>query len=435
MLLAKKDANRAEPASPKATSPGAGAVGKVVNSIQGLQQRLNDYTLEEIANAENTSRTLLLGLSSLQSRVGSLARIKRALTAAREAVDQAGLEDFKPSTLEISDKPLHLHEILQASNLIKFPILKKISHHVSMHTVQSVSDNSQISPVANDQPKFTENAIKARPAADRQETSDCLEGPPFIFDAEQIGTASPIPSADFSWDEQPGGTPGKNITDELNYNQEIQTNAVKPKAEVIKPADFDMSAPESDPVMPRTEEPNASLSTALVPTGGDFDQRLLDDLIKSYGEFFSSADSRSKIEPQAKIETADVASAKIFLEAPAAEGAKDNTARTLPLKKEGDIDRQLKKIIKDYGEYDIYSRPSPINIKSAVIGAFLLLGAVFSGFYFLSSPKSQEPASPPATAQPASTMSGKDTSGIRNLKRSSEASEANTLNKSSIVKK
>jgi hypothetical protein len=390
--------------------------------------------LEEIANAENRSRTLLLGLSNLQSRVGSLATIKQSLTAVREAVDQAGLEDFKPSTLEISDKPLHLHEILQTSNLIKFPILKKLSHQASRHTVQSVSDNSQISPLANDQPKFTENVIKARPAADRQETSDCLDRAPFIFDAEQMGTASPVPSADFSWDEQPGGTFGNNITDELIYNQEMQTNAVEPKAEVIKPADFDMSTPELDPVTPRTEEPNASLSTALVPTGGDFDQRLLDDLIKSYGEFFSSADSRSKIEPQAKSETPEVASAKNFLEAPAAEGAKGNPARTLPLKKEGDIDRQLKKIIKDYGEYDIYSRQSPIRIKSAVIGAFLLLGAVFSGFYFLSSPKSQEPGSAPA-AQPASTMSGKDTSGIRDLKRSSEASEANTLNKSSIVKK
>jgi hypothetical protein len=124
MLLAEKDANRATPTSPRTTSPNGGAVGKVVNSIQNLRQRLNDYTLEEVADAENRSRTLLLSLSNLQLRVGSLAAIKQSMTAVCEAITQARSEDFMISTCDVSDKPLRLHDIVQASNLIKLPSLK-----------------------------------------------------------------------------------------------------------------------------------------------------------------------------------------------------------------------------------------------------------------------------------------------------------------------
>ena len=80
MLSAKQDENRAGSTASRVSSPSAGTVGKVVNSIQGLQQRLNDYTLEEVSAAENRSRTLLLGLLNLQSRVGSLVAIKRSMT-------------------------------------------------------------------------------------------------------------------------------------------------------------------------------------------------------------------------------------------------------------------------------------------------------------------------------------------------------------------
>jgi hypothetical protein len=186
--------------------------------------------------------------------------------------------------------------------------------------------------------------------------------------------------------------------------------------------------------MPLPGEPNGHLSTALVPTGGDFDQRLLDDLIKNYGEFFSSSKSLSKTESQTAGET-EVDNENILLETPAVESAKEETARTLPLKKEGDIDRELKKIIKDYGEYDIYSRQNPINLKFAAIGAFLLLTAVFSGFYFLSSSKSQEASSPPAAADPGSTTWDGNNSEIGELKRPAKATEEKTLNKSPLVKK
>jgi hypothetical protein len=434
MLSAKQDGNRADPAAPRASSPSGEAVGKAVNSIQGLQQRLNDYTLEEVADAENRSRNLLVGLLNLQSRVGSFVAIKKSMSVVYEAIEKTRSEDLKLATIDTSGKPIHLHDIIQASNLIKFPGVKKTSHQSGTYTVPSASVSNQIVPPASDRPNSTADVIRARPAVVRRETTESLDEPAFVFDATEIEAASGIPQADFSWDKESEANFDKNIIDELNYDQEIQTRAVQPTSEIITQPDSHISGHEQVEEMPLREEPNTPISTALVPTGGDFDQRLLDDLIKNYGEFFSSSDSPSKIEAQTNIGTAEMGSKHIFTEKPAIESAK-NTARTLPLKREGDIDRELKKIIKDYGEYDIYSRQSPINRKFAVIGAFLLLAAVFFGFYFLSSSKSQEASSPPEMAEPVSTTWDEKTSGMRELKRPAKANEAKTLNKSPIVKK
>ena len=139
--------------------------------------------------------------------------------------------------------------------------------------------------------------------------------------------------------------------------------------------------------------------------------------------------------PRANIDTAEAGSKSIILEKPAVESPKNKTARTSPLKKEGDIDRELKKIIKDYGEYDIYSHNNRINLKFAGVGAFLLIVTVLSGFYLLSSSKSQEPSNPPAAAESVSRTSDENTSGMRELNQAEKASETKPNSKSPIVKK
>jgi len=72
--------------------------------------------------------------------------------------------------------------------------------------------------------------------------------------------------------------------------------------------------------------------------------------------------------------------------------------RNLPAqRKDGELDLKLKKLIKDYGEYDLYSRQSPINLKTGVVAAFLILALAFSGFYFFSSRTSAKPSHDPAS--------------------------------------
>lgn len=433
MLSAKQDENRAGPTASRVSSPSAGSVGKVVNSIQGLQQRLNDYTLEEVSAAENRSRTLLLGLLNLQSRVGSLVAIKRSMTVVYEAVEKTASEDIKLSVIDTSGKPIHLRDIIQASNLIKFPGLKRTLPKRPEHTVTTASPSGETISGAVDTSQSIRDVIRQDSVADRREATDSPEEPAFVFGTTEIEGASGIPSAEFSWDKDSASV--KTIGDSIRYEHELQTTAVRSASEKINKPQSDISVPEFAPKLPLPEEPNTPISTALVPTGGDFDQRLLDDLIKNYGEFFSSSDSPSKVVPRAHIDTVEAGSKPIILEKPAVESPKNKTARTSPLKKEGDIDRELKKIIKDYGEYDIYSHKNRINLKFAGVGAFLLLVAVLSGFYFLSSSKSQEPSSPPAAAESVSRTSDENTSGMRELKQAAKASETKTNSKSPNVKK
>jgi hypothetical protein len=177
MLSAKQNGNRAGSTSPRITSPNGGAVGKVVNSIQGLQQRLNDYPLEEIAAAENKSRTLLRGLLNLQSRLGSLIAIKRAMTVAYEAVRKATSEDIDPSTIETLGKPIHLRDIIQASNLIKFPGLKRTPRQSAESTVPNAPNAVPIIQEPNDTPKTTREVIGARSAAERRESTESPNEP------------------------------------------------------------------------------------------------------------------------------------------------------------------------------------------------------------------------------------------------------------------
>ena len=431
MLSAKQDGNRAEPTVPRVSPPSGGTVGKVVNSIQGLQKRLNDYTLEEIAAAENRSRTLMLGLLNLQSRVDSLITIKRSMTVVFEALQKITSEDVKLSVVNTSGKPIHLHDIIQASNLIKFPGLKRTSNQSPGHIISDSPSPGEIIPGGNDTRKSTRELFRQSSTVDCGEATDSPNEPAFVFGATEIEAASGVPSADFSWDKDADSD--KNISDNIRDEQEIQTTATR--SAPVNSAQADLSPPDSVEELPLLDESNTPISKALVPTGGDFDQRLLDDLIKNYGEFFSSSGSSPKVPSQASLETVESGSKPIFLEKPPAEIAKINTARTSPLKKEGDIDRELKKIIKDYGEYDIYSRNNRINLKFAAIGAFLLLGAVFSGFYFLSSSKSPERSSPSAATEPVSRTSDEQASGIGELRQPPRASETKTPQSKSPIEK
>jgi hypothetical protein len=61
--------------------------------------------------------------------------------------------------------------------------------------------------------------------------------------------------------------------------------------------------------------------------------------------------------------------------------------RSVPnLQKAGELDRQLKKIIKDYGEYDLYSKQSSVNLKTGGIVVFVILGLVLGGLYLFKAP-------------------------------------------------
>jgi hypothetical protein len=139
-----------------------------------------------------------------------------------------------------------------------------------------------------------------------------------------------------------------------------------------------------------TIEPNRGVAQEV-----DFDQRLLDDLIKNYGEFNVLPNAATATE--AGQEDADQNKTAM---------PRLNSVTTLnpeshvpAQRKDGELDLKLKKLIKDYGENDLYSRQSPINLKTGVAAAFLVLVLAFSGFYFFSSRRSVVPSIAPSASQ------------------------------------
>ena len=120
-----------------------------------------------------------------------------------------------------------------------------------------------------------------------------------------------------------------------------------------------------------------------------FNQRLLDDLIQNYGEFFVSAKPSTK--PAPIHVDIPIAPEPNFVEAEPVVAVEMMTVEAAQIivpsvRSHGELDRQLKKLVKDYGEYDKYSHHSSLNLKKSAIIAFVVLALVLAAVYFFRSP-------------------------------------------------
>jgi hypothetical protein len=123
----------------------------------------------------------------------------------------------------------------------------------------------------------------------------------------------------------------------------------------------------------------------------------LDDLVSNYGEFASSPNLPATISNK-ELQAFDPAT----IYTPEVQPEQFSPVDLPMAKKNGDLDRQLKKIIKDYGEYDLYSGKQPTNLKKAGILAFVFLGLVFGGIYLFKAPPSTAKIAP-ASASSSTT--------------------------------
>lgn len=158
----------------------------------------------------------------------------------------------------------------------------------------------------------------------------------------------------------------------------------------------------------------------------EFDQKLLTDLIKDYGEFVTYSNLNSP-----KIQEKVIAPDPEFMRQPANDYSDDREPKPLPkpvpYRNEGDLDRTLKKLIKDYGEYDIYSHRNPNNVKKVVIATstVLVLLLSLSFFYFRYTTDSPSKLSPTrAEAFSANTDSDASTRTPPRLTKKDHLSDA-----------
>jgi hypothetical protein len=333
----------------------------VVKSIEGLQQRLEDFSITEVSQAHKSAQTLTARLADLQIKLAHVAKIKQAVAASRSAVDTALSEWVHPDSVDTPEKPLRPNSFTQPSKLIIFPRMNKPAEA----SAACIGANALIPTEAIPPSRFEvlgDTAESANSEQSREESAAPQENDIAHF----------IPAT--ALDIEP-------VREEPQFSEEASA-AVAPQFEA-RPQQRQSMSPHSAAAAP--DGPNRQ-TPAPTP---EFDQRLLDDLIQNYGEFAGSSG------PAAAIASSEQAPSTARISLKAAPNASDtDTAdkQTGGVSKQSDIDRQLKNLIKNYGQYDIYSPKRRVSLKTGLIGASVLIGLLVSGFYYFSSKAANLPA-------------------------------------------
>jgi hypothetical protein len=420
MLPAEKQ--ETAPANP--ATPSAGGFGRVLNSIQGLQQRLDDFSVEDASRAQANAENLIRELSLMHLKLSRLAIMGQGLTNARRRLGEIADENFDSADPDSLEKYPTLHALLKASNLIEFirTRAQSFAHYIdewiaareSVAAVTVTADLQRIkalpSPLLQLEASPTAEAsivtIGSRVPTETEALDDMA---PKIEQAEPV----PSPMAEASQLQ---------IPESENSDQDSPTGGL---AELLQEA---------------TDKEKNSIAA-----NSDFNQRLLTDLINTYGDFTGSpnfpaprkapkpakpkaAEQKKATGPMAlqaaTIPSASHAAAPVKVPTPGDVSSKIAKTEIAPssdsrdpqavaeniasFARQGEIDRQLKSIIKDYGEYDLYKHHSPLNLKVVGIITVALLGLVLGLFLLF---KSRTPVSHPNDSAMQSEL--KPSSGLQ----------------------
>ncbi len=474
MLTAQKENSPLDTEPLSQRPPSAPSFDKVVTSIEGLRERVQGFTLEQVSEVDQRLRTMSLQLSELQRTVRALAEMKQRMSRLQKAVQQAEAESLERSRLATLVEPITVESIARVGTLLKFQrVIKLLKEAKSGSGVSASADAEGKTPPL---PKPVE-VIPASPKNEQELGRDFLaieqELPEISASEPTVVAVSEVPDESeavlhtararmdfepvFSKPVETVPTPSTNeqqlATDlpaiehelpEISANEtpvdvtsedlekteatlhpptiEIDFESNEPFSNEPGNAIFDESTTSIEPLeiiaefadtrdepLPSQAIYEADPAIAAVQTQmaaseeADFDQRLLDDLIKDYGEFTILPSSTPKPEAKKKPKPEPTpATLRVKASGPVIPPTQPNLPSP---RKDGEIDRKLKKLIKDYGEYDLYSRQTPLKLKTGVVAAFLVLTLIFSGFYFFSSPKPKPaaPASAPSTSQSRSS--------------------------------
>ncbi len=392
-------------------APTAIGFGKVLRSIQGLQQRLDDFSIDEVSRAHAKADALMQELEDFQSQLTALAKLKEAVASAMAQIGAIPEENFDLTGPDGLESHPQLRAIVQTGRLIRL--------HRSLREAQASAESSSLdlrhtsgASISHQEQEFPPSAGDAEAAIEHTAGGDNIQ-------AEAKLAAVPSESAL----TPPSSTPAPAFKDPATCESaelKLETSS-PPRDENCSPA-----APPAAAGARWMENKNVVVKT-------DFDQRLLNDLIETYGEFAIAASAAkptalaTTISPQPLEDTPapahlislqpmpaepafvrSTAGGLLTLPAPEKELTKPTApGKLLSMKKQGELDRQLKRIIKDYGEYDLYSPQKSINIKMVAIVAFVLLGVVLGGFYFLKASPPVVPAAIEATPQAGTTEAAK----------------------------
>ena len=433
----------------------------MLNSLQGLQQRLEDFSIADVTNAEANARTLILRLQQFQDTIGAIALVKTAAANIDQSIAEIQQLDTEVVGMDSLENHPQLHAIVNASKLIKLrkmmaalkagadvgesqdkPILDPVSaaagsversEGIALETAKAIGAESvdsdsaaglETSEAAPSLPELVptplttativsssvlettaDSPIRATATGDTGALhSDALADFPTAEAEFETVVAAAAPDSLIAEDQWPHfPAPAEQLTDSQvtlagSLRVESATNLPQP----LEPKQDLQIAPVKKSKARNKAPGQVDPSKALVPANDSFDLRLLNDLVSNYGEFASNPNLPATVKKK-ELQSVEPVANKTHKAQP--EHSDSVEAAAPAVKKHGDLDRQLKKIIKDYGEYDIYSDKQTTNIKKAGILAFVFLGLVFGGIYlFKTPPPAAEIA--PATSNSSSTKPG-----------------------------
>jgi len=405
-MLNAQNKEKLVPSISPVSEAAATSFGMVLNSVQGLQQRLEDFSVNEISEAEALARTLISRLTELAKKLDRLTEVQRSVAAAQRSATQAGIEKIEIPNLKVLENSLPVHAIVQASNLIPFPRPKKALSEISenslltaapvIHQPESLiseADGSADKPEKTNDSDFENQARNLEEAVAPELISEQMPSiNPEESEAPVLPAAMPIDSS----------VPGEDFPSRASEEELASSEISKIFAEDFTqlPANEATELLATAPTFEFAKnEESAAEAKGEEAASAAFDQRLLDDLIKNYGEFVASPATSTPVEPPttpSRPARAQAVHRELRMHEP------ESLEQSVPsVRKNGQLDRELKKIIKDYGEVDLYSRQSSINLKTAGIAAFLLLGALVAGFYFFYSPNTASVGDAPKTPSTA----------------------------------
>lgn len=419
------------PYAPENFRPAANSFGKVLSSIQGLQKRLDDFSLEEAEGAGAKAQALIQKLKALQAQLTLVEKLRKAAAETKQIVAAIPQADFALVAPDSLDNHPQLRAIIQAGKLIRtYRLLQTARASADAATIDfdALLRASSATGAAGAAAARAFTALALRPGVDAETAH--LETPPAALPLDDATVADEVIFApDLTVKHGGPSAPLTEATEARSGSAATTYDFAELKLDdfTLPPRRGAQSA--SPQAKPAGQRAAGAKRDKTAPNKSHFDERLLTDVIETYGEFIGSSNATKAVGPTPEFASPIPAPPDIMEQLPAVPGVALVPANAGPeapialpppqaeedqevtveafvpsIKNRVEIDRQLKSIIKDYGEYDLYShaKPSKFN-KAAAIAAFVVLGLILGGFYLLKSPPPDAPVSAESVAPAQAT--------------------------------
>ena len=166
MLTAQKENSPLDNEPLPQGPPSARSFEKVVNSIEGLRERVEGFTLEQVSEVDQRLRTMSLKLGELQRTVKALVEIKQQMSRIHKVVQQVEAESFESGRLATLMEPAAVQSIARVGTLLKFQRVIKLLKEAKSRSVVSAprrygSQDPSASKAHRDHPSLAKERARA----------------------------------------------------------------------------------------------------------------------------------------------------------------------------------------------------------------------------------------------------------------------------------